>query len=189
MAQGINKVILVGNVGQDPEIKNMPAGGSVANFSVATSESWVDKATQQKKESTEWHRVVIFGKLADIVGQYVRKGSKLYLEGKLKTRKWTDAQGIERYTTEVIADVMQMLDSRQDGQQGQQGQQGGYQQQPQGQPRQQAPVNQPPMHPQQQGYQQQSQQGYQQQQPQQQPYNQPRGPAEPNIDFDDDIPF
>ena len=204
MARGINKVILIGNLGTDPEVRYMPQGGAVANLTVATSESWTDKATNEKKEQTEWHRVVIYQRLAEIAGEYLRKGSKVYIEGKLKTRKWQDKAGVERYTTEIIANELQMLDGRGDGQQqgggmgG--GQQGGYQkpaQQQQGgyqQPAQQAaPAYQQP---QQGGYQQaapQQQGGYQKPaQPQggyQQPAQQQRAPMEPPIDFDDDIPF
>ncbi|MBB1487276.1 single-stranded DNA-binding protein [Oceanospirillum sp. D5] len=116
MSRGINKVILVGNVGQDPEVRYLPNGGAVANVSIATSESWMDKSSGQRQEKTEWHRVVFFGKLADVVSQYVKKGSKLYVEGKLQTRKWQDQSGQDRYTTEIVIDgfngVMQMLDSR-----------------------------------------------------------------------------
>lgn len=108
---GVNKVILVGNVGNDPDMRLMNNGESVANISVATSESWKDK-NGQKQERTEWHKVVAFRKLADIVGQYVKKGSKVYIEGKLQTRKWQDRDGRDRYTTEIIADQMQMLDGR-----------------------------------------------------------------------------
>lgn len=114
MARGINKVILVGNLGNDPEVRYMPQGGAVANLSVATSESWNDKVTGEKREETEWHRVVFYGRLAEIAGEYLRKGSKVYLEGKLKTRKWTDKDGIERYTTEIVGSEMQMLDGRQE---------------------------------------------------------------------------
>lgn len=117
MARGVNKVILVGNLGQDPEVRYLDNGNAVANLSVATSESWKDKNTGEHKEQTEWHRIVIYQRLAEIAGEYLRKGSKVYLEGKLKTRKWTDKDGIERYTTEIVANEMQMLDSRQDGQQ------------------------------------------------------------------------
>lgn len=113
MARGINKVILIGNLGADPEVRYMPAGGAVANFTLATSESWTDKQTGEKKEATEWHRVVVYQRLAEIVGEYTRKGSKVYVEGKLKTRKWQDQQGVERYTTEIIAETVQMLDSMQ----------------------------------------------------------------------------
>ncbi len=116
MARGVNKVILIGNVGNDPDIKATQSGNMIANLSIATSDSWTDKQTGQKQEKTEWHRVVVFGKLAEIVQQYVRKGSKLYIEGKLQTRKWQDQQGADRYTTEVVVDSfggqMQMLDSR-----------------------------------------------------------------------------
>jgi single-strand DNA-binding protein len=117
MAKGINKVILIGNLGQDPEVRYMPQGGAVANLSIATSETYKDKATGQPKEVTEWHRVVIYQRLAEIAGEYLRKGSKVYIEGKLKTRKWQDQQGVERYTTEIVANEMQMLDGRESAQQ------------------------------------------------------------------------
>jgi len=112
MARGVNKVILIGNLGQDPEIKSTAAGASIANFSVATSESWKDKNTGQQVEKTEWHRVVAFNRLAEIIGQYVKKGSKIYIEGSLRTRKWQDKEGKDHYTTEVVANEMQMLDSK-----------------------------------------------------------------------------
>jgi len=112
MAHGINKVILVGNVGQEPEIRYTPQGAAVANLSVATSESWKDKNTGEQQEKTEWHRVVAFRRLAEIIGEYVNKGSKVYIEGKLQTRKWQDNNGQDRYTTEIVANEMQMLDSR-----------------------------------------------------------------------------
>jgi len=112
MARGINKVILIGNLGQDPEVKYMPNGGAVANVTVATSESWKDKNTGEQQERTEWHRVVFFRRLAEIAGEYLKKGSKVYIEGRLQTRKWQDQQGNDRYTTEIIANDMQMLDSR-----------------------------------------------------------------------------
>jgi len=112
MARGINKVILIGNLGQDPEVKYMPNGGAVTNVTVATSESWKDKSTGEQKENTEWHRVVFFRRLAEIAGEYLKKGSKVYIEGKLQTRKWQDQSGNDRYTTEIIANEMQMLDSR-----------------------------------------------------------------------------
>lgn len=115
MARGVNKVIIIGNLGQDPEIRYMTQGSVVANLTVATSESWKDKATGEMKEQTEWHKVVTYQKLAEIAGEYLRKGSKVYLEGKLKTRKWTDKDGVERYTTEIIANEMQMLDGKHDG--------------------------------------------------------------------------
>ena len=112
MARGVNRVILVGNCGQDPELKYMPNGGEVTNISVATSESWKDKQTGEKRERTEWHRVVFFNQLAKIAGDYLRKGSQVYIEGALRTRKWQDQSGQERYTTEIIASEMQMLGSR-----------------------------------------------------------------------------
>lgn len=112
-SRGVNKVILVGNLGQDPEVRYMPSGGAVANLTLATSESWRDKQTGEMKEQTEWHRVVMFGKLAEVAGEYLRKGSQVYIEGQLRTRKWTDQSGQERYTTEInvpqIGGVMQML--------------------------------------------------------------------------------
>ncbi|MDX1392393.1 MAG: single-stranded DNA-binding protein [Rheinheimera sp.] len=202
MARGINKVILIGNLGTDPEVRYMPQGGAVANLTVATSESWTDKATNEKKEQTEWHRVVIYQRLAEIAGEYLRKGSKVYIEGKLKTRKWQDKDGVERYTTEIIANELQMLDGRGDGQQQGGGMSGGYQK-----PAQQGGYQQAA--PQQGGYQQAAPQqsggyqqnapqqggGYQQRPPQQQGgYQQPaqpqqKAPMEPPIDFDDDIPF
>ena len=116
MAQrGVNKVILLGNLGKDPEIKYMPNGNAVANITLATSETWNDKNSGEKQEKTEWHRVVFYGKLAELVGQYLKKGSKIYVEGKLQTRKWQGQDGQDRYTTEVVVDIggtMQMLDSR-----------------------------------------------------------------------------
>ncbi|MCX8641710.1 MULTISPECIES: single-stranded DNA-binding protein [unclassified Gilliamella] len=102
MARGVNRVILVGNLGQDPEVRIMPNGNAVANFSVATSESWKDKQTGENREKTEWHRVVVFGKLAEIAGEYVKKGTQVYLEGQLQSRKWQDQSGQDRYTTEVV---------------------------------------------------------------------------------------
>ncbi|MBU2708722.1 single-stranded DNA-binding protein [Zooshikella marina] len=115
--RGVNKVILVGNLGADPDVRYTPNGGAVANISVATSEQWKDKQTGQPQDRTEWHRVVMFGKLAEIAGQYLKKGSKVYLEGKLQTRKWQAQDGSDRYSTEIVIDIngqMQMLDSRQD---------------------------------------------------------------------------
>ncbi|EHR41219.1 MAG: single-stranded DNA-binding protein [Alishewanella agri] len=194
MARGINKVILIGNLGQDPEVRYMPQGGAVANLSIATSESWKDKATGEMKEQTEWHRVVIYQRLAEIAGEYLRKGSKVYIEGKLKTRKWQDQQGVERYTTEIVANELQMLDGRGEGQGGGMGGgMGGGQQGYQPRAPQQAA-------PQQAAYQGAPQQNFQPQgnyqkpaQPQggfqQQPPAQQRPPMEPPIDFDDDIPF
>ncbi len=173
-SRGVNKVILIGNLGNDPEVRYMPSGGAVANITIATSESWRDKTTGEQKEKTEWHRVAIFGKLAEVAGEYLRKGSQVYIEGQLQTRKWQDQNGQERYTTEVVVQgfngVMQMLGGR--AQQGQGapmgGQQGGW-----GQPQQPqaAPAQKP------------APQYSQPQQPAQPQYN------EPPMDFDDDIPF
>lgn len=115
MARGINKVILIGNIGQDPEVKYMPSGGAVTNVSVATSETWKDKNTGQPQERTEWHRVVFFNRLGEIAGEYLKKGSKVYIEGALRTRKWQAQDGTDRYTTEIVASEMQMLDGRGDG--------------------------------------------------------------------------
>lgn len=112
MARGVNKVILIGNLGQDPEVKYMPNGNAVTNITVATSESWKDKNTGEQVDKTEWHRVVFFRRLAEIVGEYLKKGSKVYIEGKLQTRKWQDKNGKDNWTTEIIASEMQMLDSR-----------------------------------------------------------------------------
>lgn len=112
MARGINKVILVGNLGKDPEMKYTASGAAIANLTVATSESWNDKQTGEKKEQTEWHRVVFFRRLAEIAGEYLRKGSQVYIEGKLQTRKWQDQNGQDRYTTEIVGNEMQMLGSR-----------------------------------------------------------------------------
>ena len=140
---GVNKVILIGTLGKDPEVRYMPNGGAVANISLATSEKWKDKNTGQMKEETEWHRVVVFGKLAEVAGEYLRKGSQVYFEGKLKTRKWQDqATGQDKYTTEVVVDFggkMQMLGGKSEGNQQQTGgfkqqaqqQQGGFSQAPQ----------------------------------------------------------
>ncbi len=149
MARGINKVILIGNCGQDPEVKYMPSGGAVTNVSVATSETWKDKNTGQPQERVEWHKVVFYNRLGEIAGEYLKKGAKVYIEGSLRTRKWQAQDGSDRYTTEIIANEMQMLDGRSDGGSNQGGQGngqpgGGYQQQPQQrQPAQQRPANQP----------------------------------------------
>jgi len=171
---GVNKVIIVGNLGQDPETRHMPNGGSVCNISVATSENWKDKNTGQPQERTEWHKVVFFHRLAEIAGQYLRKGSKVYVEGSLRTRKWQDQSGQDRYTTEIVAKEMQMLDSRGGGQQ-----QGGYppQQQTQqhgGYP----PPQQAPQHP----------QGDWPEHLQSPNLKAPQNQAPP-ADYDDDIPF
>ena len=178
-SRGINKVILVGNLGNDPEIRYMPSGGAVANITIATSESWRDKATGEQREKTEWHRVALFGKLAEVAGEYLRKGSQVYIEGQLQTRKWQDQSGQDRYTTEIVVQgyngVMQMLGGR--AQSG--APMGG------GQPQQQGGWGQP-----QQPVQQQYQAPQQQSQPQQQAPQQPQQQYnEPPMDFDDDIPF
>ena len=170
-SRGVNKAVILGNVGDDPSIRYMPNGKAVANFTVATSESWKDQQGQ-KQERTEWHRCTAYDKLAEIIGEYVKKGSKLYLEGKLQTRKWQDQQGQDRYTTEIIVSEMQMLDGKPQQQGGQQAPQGQQQQQRHPQ-QQQAPQNN--------GYQQARSQPVQQQQAPQ--YN------DPPMDFSDDIPF
>ena len=171
MANGINRVIQIGNLTADPEVRYSGSGAAIANFSIANSEKWKDKTSGEMQEKTEYHRIVMFNRLGEIAGEYLRKGSKVYIEGKLQTRKWQDQSGQDRYTTEIVANTMQMLDGRGDNA-GQGG--GGYQA-----PRQQAP--------QQQGGGQQfggAQQGGQQQGGGQAPSQ----PAPAN-DFDDDIPF
>jgi single-strand DNA-binding protein len=115
MARGVNKVILVGHLGRDPEVRYAPSGQAIANVTIATSDSWKDKNTGEKQERTEWHRVVFFSRLAEIVGEYLKKGSQVYIEGRLQTRKWQDKDGNDRYTTEIVANEMQMLGSRQGG--------------------------------------------------------------------------
>lgn len=125
MARGINKVILIGNLGQDPEVRYMPSGSAVTNITVATSEYWKDRESGEQQERTEWHRVVFFNRLAEIAGEFLKKGSKVYIEGSLRTRKWQDKSGTDRYTTEIIANEMQMLDSR-GGSQGGTGGQSGF---------------------------------------------------------------
>ena len=216
--RGINKVILIGHLGQDPEIRYMPNGNAIANITLATSETWRDKQSGEQKEKTEWHRVVFFGKLAEIVGEYLRKGSQVYVEGRLQTRKWQGQDGQDRYTTEIVVDVggsMQMLGGRAQGggqsggqsgggQGGWGGQQGGQQQggqgnwgQQQGGQQHAAPQGgQDNWGGQQQGAQQQAapqgQPAYGQQNKPAAPQSQP-APApsynEPPMDFDDDIPF
>lgn len=176
-SRGVNKVILVGNLGGDPEVRYMPNGGAVANITIATSETWRDKATGEQREKTEWHRVALFGKLAEVAGEYLRKGSQVYIEGQLQTRKWQDQSGQDRYTTEVVVQgfngVMQMLGGRATGQAaGAPDQQGGW-----GRPQQPAAAPQQQRAPQQSAPQ---QSAPQQSAPQ---YN------EPPMDFDDDIPF
>lgn len=118
-SRGVNKVILVGNLGNDPEIRHTASGTAVANISIATSEVWKDKQTGQQQERTEWHRVVFFNRLAEIAGEYLRKGSKVYVEGSIRTQKWQDKEGQDRYTTEIVCNEMQMLDARGAGQGGQ----------------------------------------------------------------------
>ena len=118
MSKGVNKVILIGNLGKDPEVRYMPSGGAVCNLTLATSESWKDKQTGEAQERTEWHKVTIYNKLAEIAGQYLQKGSKIYIEGSLQTRKWQDKEGKDNYTTEVIAREMQMLDGKAGAQDG-----------------------------------------------------------------------
>lgn len=127
MARGVNKVILIGNLGADPETRFMPSGGAVTNIRLATSESWKDRQSGQQQERTEWHRVVFFNKLGEIAGEYLKKGSKVYVEGSIRTRKWQGQDGQDRYTTEIVANEMQMLDGRGGGDfQGGGGGQGGY---------------------------------------------------------------
>ncbi|WP_168429687.1 single-stranded DNA-binding protein [Erwinia amylovora] len=183
-SRGVNKVILVGNLGQDPEVRYMPNGGAVANITLATSESWRDKQTGETKEKTEWHRVVLFGKLAEVAGEYLRKGSQVYIEGALQTRKWTDQAGVEKYTTEVVVNVggtMQMLGGRaQGGGAPAGGQGGGNNNNGWGQPQQPQGGNQ---------FSGGAQQSRPQPQPQQPQQNSTPANNEPPIDFDDDIPF
>ncbi len=165
-SKGVNRVTLVGNLGQDPEVRYLPNGGAVTNITLATSESWRDKQTGESKEVTEWHRVVLFGKLAEVAGEYLRKGSQVYIEGQLKTRKWQDQSGQDRYTTEVVVNVggtMQMLGGRQDNS----GAPAGNKQSGWGQ----TPTNR------------QSSGGNRAQ------TNAPPAASEPPMDFDDDIPF
>jgi len=168
--RGINKVILVGNLGQDPEVRYTPGGAAITNISIATSENWKDKNTGQMQEKTEWHRVVFFGKLAEIAGEYLHKGSQVYVEGKLQTRKWQDKSGQDRYTTEVVVDsfngVMQMLGGRGEGGGASMGS-GQQRQQPQGQQSGGQPQNQKPAD--------------------NQPVSTP--PSDFDNSFDDDIPF
>ncbi|HGI9863852.1 TPA: single-stranded DNA-binding protein [Salmonella enterica subsp. enterica serovar Montevideo] len=152
-SRGLNKVMLIGHLGQDPDVRYLPNSNAVAMLSLATSDTWKDKQTGEQKERTEWHRVVIYGKLAEIAGEYLRKGSQVYIEGELRTRKWTDQSGQERYTTEVVVSMqgsMQMLGSRGNGGNGQQQGSQGQPQQPTGRsysgtPPKQHPANEPPM--------------------------------------------
>lgn len=209
MARGINKVILVGNLGNAPETRYTQAGAAITNISVATSETWKDKNTGQAQERTEWHRVVFFNKLAEIAGQYLQKGSKVYVEGSLRTRKWQDQNGNDRYSTEIVANEMQMLDSRNMGQGADASNmsadpyssgaapmnQAQAAPAPYSAPQQQAPQQTAQQAPQQ-GMAQQAPQGGQAYQPQnrpQQPAQQPQqaapAPAPSYDNFDDDIPF
>jgi single-strand DNA-binding protein len=135
MARGINKVILVGNLGQDPQTRAMPSGKSVVNLRIATTDQWRDKQTGENKENTEWHTVVMFDRLAEIAAEYLRKGSQVYIEGKLRTRKWQDKEGNDRYSTEVVANEMQMLGGRGGGSGGG----GGYEREPASRPAQASP--------------------------------------------------
>lgn len=178
--RGINKVILVGNLGQDPEVRYLPNGGAVANITLATSESWRDKQTGEQREKTEWHRVVLYGKLAEVAGEYLRKGSQVYIEGQLATRKWQDQNGQDRYATQVevkgYSGVMQMLGGRTSNSQGQ----------PQGAPpRQNGQQGQPPTQPRPPA----QQQGQPHYPPAAAGYNTKGCYDEPPMDFDDDIPF
>ena len=159
---GINKVIIVGNLGNDPEVRTMPNGDAVANISVATSESWTDRNTGERREVTEWHRIVFFRRQAEVCGEYLRKGSQVYVEGRLKTRKWQDQNGQDRYTTEIQGDVLQMLGGRQNA--------GDFQQSA---PSYGAPNSQPSY----------------QARPAAKPAAAPQPAAEPPMDFDDNIPF
>ncbi|WP_314722965.1 single-stranded DNA-binding protein [Haemophilus pittmaniae] len=159
---GINKVIIVGNLGNDPEVRTMPNGDAVANISVATSESWTDRNTGERREVTEWHRIVFFRRQAEVCGEYLRKGSQVYVEGRLKTRKWQDQNGQDRYTTEIQGDVLQMLGGRQNA--------GDFQQ---SSPSYGAPNSQPSY----------------QARPVAKPAAAPQPAAEPPMDFDDNIPF
>lgn len=177
MARGVNKVILVGTCGQDPEVRYLPNGNAVTNLSLATSEQWTDKQTGQKVEKTEWHRVSMFGKVAEIAGEYLRKGSQVYIEGKLQTREW-EKDGIKRYTTEIVVDMqgtMQLLGGRPQGDQQNQGGGNNYQQSA---PRQQAQRPAP-----------QQQQQQQQRESRPAPQQQAQQPAPDFDSFDDDIPF
>lgn len=168
--RGVNKVILVGTLGRDPETKTFPNGGSITQFSIATSESWVDKNSGERQELTEWHRIVLNNRLGEIAQQYLRKGSKVYIEGSLRTRKWTDQNGQERFTTEIRGDSMQMLDSARPGQQNDMGQNMDY-----------APYSAKPANPY--GNQSENQYGSNQNR------NTTPAPAQHNVDLDDDLPF
>ena len=177
--KGVNKVILVGNLGQDPEVRYMPNGNAVANVSLATSESWKDQSGQMQ-EKTEWHRLTMYRRLAEVAGEYLKKGSQIYVEGKLQTRKWQDQSGQDKYTTEIIVDQMQMLGGRGGQSEGGYSSQAGQGQNPnQGQQR----------APQQQNYAQPPQYSNQNAPANQAPKQNQPPMAEPDFDFDDDIPF
>ena len=178
MARGVNKVILIGNLGADPETRFMPSGGAGTNIRLATSETWKDRQTGQQQERTEWHRVVFFNKLGEIAGEYLKKGSKVYVEGSIRTRKWQGQDGQDRYTTEIVANEMQMLDGRGGGGDG-----GGYQNQGGGQPT--GYENQDYDYGQQGG----GQQGGGDQRAKPAGGQQGGGFSGPADDFDDDIPF
>ena len=173
MSRGVNKVIIVGNIGGDPEVRYMPSGNAVTNVTIATSETWKDKQTGQNQERTEWHRVVFFNRLGEIAGEYLRKGAKVYIEGSLRTRKWQGQDGQDRYTTEIVASEMQMLDSRGGSNEG------GYQAPQKQAPQQQAAAKTTPKN-----------KSPQKKPAQQQAAQQPAPQSAPNFDdFDDDIPF
>lgn len=185
-SRGVNKVILVGNLGQDPEIRYMPNGGAVANISLATSESWRDKQTGENREVTEWHRVVLFGKLAEVAGEYLRKGSQVYIEGQLRTRKWQDQSGQDKYSTEVVVNVggtLQMLGGR--TQNSDQQQYSGNQGQPQQPPSQPAPAPQQKNS----GNNGKGNRGSQRNNAGQPTPQQPAPQSQPVGEWDDDIPF
>jgi single-strand DNA-binding protein len=175
MARGINKVILVGNLGADPETRYTPSGSAVTNIRLATSESWKDRQTGEQNERTEWHRIVFFNRLAEVAGEYLRKGSQVYVEGKIQTRKWQDQSGQDRYTTEVVANEMQMLGSRGEGGTANFS---AAKQQSGSAPAQQAPSSQAP-----------PSQAPPSPSPSQAPAASQSAPAAVGDDFDDDIPF
>lgn len=189
MSSSLNKVMIIGHLGNDPDVRYMPSGDAVASITVATSESWKDKTTGEKKEQTEWHRISFFGKLAEIAGEYLRKGSHVYIEGSLRTRKYTDKDGVEKYATDIKADTMKMLGKANGGGNYQDQGDQNYDNQQQGRHQQQAPQQRQQQQGQQRQQQQQSQQGQQRQPP---PMNQRQAGARPAPNFsdmDDDIPF
>ena len=191
--RSVNKVVLVGNLGKDPEMRYMPNGNAVANLTLATTESWKDKQTGERKDKTEWHRLTVFNRLGEMCGEYLKKGTKIYAEGKLQTRKWQGQDGQDRYTTEIVVSEIQMLDSRNQGQfqqnaaqQGAPAAQQSWGNAPQNAP--QAPAQQaaPQMAP---AYQQPAPASQAPAAPAQQPKQEPAQYNEPPMDFDDDIPF